>query len=87
MELTTTTDEGTSSRSCKMVHGITISTIDKKQQWDLPPIYAYNTLPEAIHEVPTRQYIASTPGIAHLSNQFHDKQPWNTIILIGRDCI
>ena len=63
VELTTSTVEGTSSRPCKMVHGLTISTIDKKQQWKLPPIYAYNKLPQVINEVPTKQYIAPHKGM------------------------
>ena len=85
--LSTTTIQGTSyPEQCKLLHGLTVSSIDGYNPITLPSVYLHKKLPNAIDEVPTKETISSIPGLQHLTDQFAKKKRWPTIVLIGRDC-
>ena len=85
--LSTTTIQGTSNpEPCQLIAGLTISSIDGSHPIPLPSAYIYKSLPDAINEVPSKETIASIPGLQHLADQFTPKENWQTIVLIGRDC-
>ena len=86
-KLSTTTVQGTSpAEPCQMVHGLVVSTLKDSDPIKLPPAYAHKSLPNVLHEVPSRRIVESIPGMEHLACHFHDNENWSTILLIGRDC-
>ena len=85
--LSTTTVQGTSpAQPCHLVHGLVVTPLDGTTKISLPPAYAHNSLPNVLHEVPSRDTVAATHGLEHLAPHFHNHENWSTILLIGRDC-
>ena len=85
--LSTTTVQGTSpAQPCHLVHGLVVTPLDGTTRIPLPPAYAHNSLPNVLHEVPSRDTVAATHGLEHLAPNFYDNENWSTILLIGRDC-
>ena len=85
--LSTTTVHGTSRPAkCNLINGLQVQPLDESSTIALPPIYTQKRIPQVLHEIPSKEEVYSTPGLEHLANHFPDKENWETIILIGRNC-
>ena len=85
--LSTTTVHGTSLPTrCNLISGLQVQPLDETSTITLPPIYTQNKLPQVLHEIPSKEEVLSTPGLEHLANHFPDKENWETLIIIGRNC-
>ena len=73
--LSTTTVQGTSpAQPCRLIHGLVVTPLDGTTKIPLPPAYAHNSLPNVLHEVPSRDTVATTHGLEHLAANFDDNE-------------
>ena len=73
---------------CHLISGLVITPLDGQKGIALPEVIMQNEIPDALNQIPSRKEVEETPGYSDFAQNFPEKRDdWETILLIGRDCI
>ena len=66
----------------------TFSPLDDQKKIILPLVIMQNDITDASNQIPSRKEVKVTPTTDHFCKEFQENEErWETIVLVGRDCI